>query len=230
MQDSAAHRQFKDLLFAQFARIGKALANPHRIEFLELLAQCPRTVELIAKETGQSLANASQHLLALREAGLVVSRKDGLFVTYRLADDVVSDLTATLRVVAERRYGDLDRLVREHFGDRSNVEAVEMRDLMKRARSGEAVIVDARPLSEYEAGHIEGAISMPYDELQDRLRQLPKGRNYVAYCRGPYCVYADQAVEVLRASGRRASRLLGGFPEWKAAGLPVSIRPVEEVQ
>lgn len=227
MHDSVAHRRFKDSLYAQFARIGKALASPHRIEFLELLAQSPRTVESIAKETGQSLANASQHLLALREAGLVMSRKDGLFVTYRLADDAVNDLTASLRVVAERRYGDLDRLVREHFGDRSNVETVEMRDLLERARAGDAVIVDTRPLSEYEAGHIEGAVSMPYDQLQSRLRELPKGKNYVAYCRGPYCVYADQAVEVLRAGGRKASRLLAGFPEWKAAGLPVFVTAIE---
>lgn len=216
-----AHRDFKDRLYGQFARIGKALASPHRLELLELLAQGERTVESLAGELGLSLANTSQHLQALRQASLVDSRKQGLFVHYRLVDPAVIDLCGALRTVAERRLAELDRLVREHFGDRADADAVRMEELLDRARSREVVILDTRPVSEYAAGHIAGAISVPVDELQRRLRQLPRDHEYVAYCRGPYCVYADRAVEILRAKGRRARRLLEGFPEWKAAGLPV---------
>jgi rhodanese-related sulfurtransferase/predicted transcriptional regulator len=229
MEHDTAHRAFKDRLYGQFARIGKGLASPHRLEFLELLAQGERTVDSLARETGLSLANASQHLLALRESGLVESRKQGLFVHYRLADPSVFELTRAMRIVAERRLAELDRLVREHFGDRSDPEPVEMRDLIERARSGKVVILDTRPANEYAAGHIAGALSVPVDELKERLAKLPKTKEYVAYCRGPYCVYADRAVEILRGSGRRARRLLDGFPEWKAAGLPVNQSSVEGV-
>ena len=222
MDHDAAHRAFKDRLYGQFARIGKGLASPHRLEFLELLAQGERTVDSLAKETGLSLANASQHLLALREAGLVESRKQGLFVHYRLADPSVFELSRAIRIVAERRLAELDRLVREHFGDRSDPEPVEMDDLLERARSGKVVILDTRPANEYAAGHIAGALSVPVDELKERLGKLPKGKAYVAYCRGPYCVYADRAVQILLKSGRKAQRLIDGFPEWKAAGLPVN--------
>src|SRR5439155_17053442 len=214
---------FKDRLYGQFARIGKALSNPHRLEILELLAQSERTVDSHATELGLSLANTSQHLQALRQAALVESRKDGLFVSYRLSDPTVFGLCATIRSVAEHQLADLDRLVREHFGERSDAEAVEMNELLKRARSKRVVVLDTRPASEYVAGHIAGAISVPVGELQRRLRQLPKGKEYVAYCRGPYCVYADQAVDLLRAKGRRARRLLEGFPEWRAAGFPVHV-------
>ena len=169
------HRTFKDRLYGQFARLGKALASPHRIEMLELLAQGERTVDSLAAEIGLSLANASQHLQVLRQAALVESRKDGLFVFYRLVDPSVFALCAALHTVAERRLADLDRLVREHFGDRADAEPVRMRD-----------------------------------------------REYVAYCRGPYCIYADRAVELLRKSRRRARRLLEGFPEWRAAGFPIA--------
>ena len=215
------HRHFKDRLYGQFARIGKALASPHRIELIELLAQGERSVDALAAEAELSLANASQHLQVLREAALVESRKVGLHVRYRLAAPEVFELTRALRTVAENRFAELDRLVHEHFGDRSDPEPVAMDELIKRANSGDVVILDTRPASEYAAGHIAGAISVPVDELQERLRQLPKGKEYVAYCRGPYCVYADRAVELLRANGRKARRLLDGFPEWKAAGLPI---------
>ena len=222
--NSDAHREFKDRLYGQFARIGKALASPHRLEILELLAQGERTVESLAGETELSLANTSQHLQALRQAALVESRKQGLFVHYRLADPAVYDVCRAIRTVAEHRLAELDRLVREHFGDRSAVaEPVPMDDLMRRVRSREVVILDTRPAGEYAAGHIAGAISVPVDDLQRRLRQLPKDKEYVAYCRGPYCVYADRAVEILRSKGRRARRLLEGFPEWRAAGLPVDV-------
>lgn len=215
------HRAFKDRLYGQFARIGRALSSPHRLEILELLAQSERTVESLAAEIGLSLANASQHLQALKQASLVETRKQGLHVHYRLADPAVSNLSSAIHMVAERRLADLDRLVRDHFGDRTDVEPIRMRDLLKRARSSEVVILDTRPASEYAAGHIFGAISVPVGELRHRLRQLPKDREYVAYCRGPYCVYADHAVEILRSKGRQARRLLEGFPEWKAAGFPV---------
>jgi rhodanese-related sulfurtransferase len=229
MQHVTAHRAFKDRLYGQFARIGKGLASPHRLEFLELLAQGERTVDSLAKETGLSLANTSQHLLALREAGLVESRKQGLFVHCRLADPSVFELTRALRVVAERRLAELERLVREHFGDRSDPEPVEMHELLERARSGKVVILDTRPADEYAAGHIAGALSVPVDQLQERLKKLPKAKAYVAYCRGPYCVYADRAVAMLRKSGREAQRLIDGFPEWKAAGLPIDISATEGI-
>ena len=218
-----AHREFKDSLYGQFARVGKALASPRRLEMLELLAQGERTVDSMAAEVGLSIANTSQHLQALRQAALVESRKDGLFVSYRLSDPAVFDVCKAIRTVAERQLADLDRLVREHFSDRSDAEAVEMNELLKRARSRRVVVLDARPQSEYAAGHIAGAISVPVDDLQRRLRQLPREKEYVAYCRGPYCVYADRAVEILRSNGRHARRLREGFPEWRAAGLPIEV-------
>jgi DNA-binding transcriptional ArsR family regulator/rhodanese-related sulfurtransferase len=219
---TGTHRDFKDRLYGQFARIGKALSSPHRLEILELLAQGERTVESLATEIGLSLANTSQHLQALRQAALVESRKEGLFVYYRLAGTEVFELSRVLRTVAEGRLAEFERLVREHFGDRTDAEAVPMTELLKRARSQQVVILDTRPASEYVAGHIPGAMSVPIDDLKQRLQQLTKGKQYVAYCRGPYCVYADRAVELLRANGRRAQRLLDGFPEWRAAGLPVA--------
>jgi rhodanese-related sulfurtransferase/DNA-binding transcriptional ArsR family regulator len=216
------HRDFKDRLYGQLARLGKALSSPHRLEMLELLAQSERTVDSLATEIGLSLANASQHLQALRQAALVESRKDGLFVYYRLADPDVFELSKVIRSVAERRLAELDRLVQEHFGNRADAEAVPMDELLKRARSNHVVILDARPASEYVAGHIPGALSIPVDDLQRRLKELAKGKEYVAYCRGPYCIYADRAVEILRGHGRRARRLVGGFPEWRSAGFPFS--------
>ncbi len=222
MDQDTIHRAFKDGLYGQFARIGKALANPTRLEFLELLAQSERSVESLANEVGQSLANASQHLLVLREAGLVAARKQGLFVYYSLSHPLVFELTAAVRLVAEKQLADLDRLVRLHLADRAETEAVGMDDLLRRANSTDLVIIDARPHNEYEAGHIAGAISVPVDLLQLKLDELPAGKEYVAYCRGPYCVYADRAVEFLTAKGRNAKRLTDGFPEWKARGYPIS--------
>jgi rhodanese-related sulfurtransferase/predicted transcriptional regulator len=216
------HRNFKDRLYGQLARLGKALSNPHRLEMLELLAQGERTVESLATELELPVANISQHLQALKHAALVDTRKHGQFVHYRLADPQVFELSKTMRAVAERRLTDFERLVRDHFGDRDRVQPVAMDELLKLARSHKVVVLDTRPAGEYVAGHIAGAISVPVDELQRRLKKLTKGRDYVAYCRGPYCVYADRAVEVLRARGRRARRLVEGFPEWRSAGLPVA--------
>jgi rhodanese-related sulfurtransferase/DNA-binding transcriptional ArsR family regulator len=220
---AADHRGFKNRLYAQFARIGKALASPHRIELLELLAQSERTVESLAAELGLPMANVSQHLQALRQAALVESRKQGLHVHYRLADDAVAELCRSVRTVAERRLADFDRLVREHFAHRDDAEPVSMQELLKRARPpGDVVILDTRPASEYAAGHIAGAISVPVEALRRRLRELPKSKEYVAYCRGPYCVYADDAVKLLQANGRHARRLREGFPEWRSAGFPIT--------
>jgi rhodanese-related sulfurtransferase len=220
---AAGHRAFKNRLYGQFARLGKALSSPYRLELLDLLAQSERTVESLAAETGATMANISQHLQILRNAGLASTRKDGLYVHYRIADPAVSALCAALRTVAEKQDAQLDRIVREHFGDRDEPEPVEMTELLRRARAGDVIVVDARPVNEYAAGHIPGALSIPIDDLKQRLRRLPKSKPYVAYCRGPYCVYADQAVDQLRASGRRAKRLAVGLPEWKSAGLPVEV-------
>jgi DNA-binding transcriptional ArsR family regulator len=216
------HREFKDRLYGQLARLGKALSSPHRLEMLELLAQGERTVESLATELELSIANVSQHLQALKQAALVESRKQGLFVHYRLADPEVFDLSKAIRAAAARRLADFDRLVREHFSARDDARAVGVEELLKLARSKRVVVVDTRPASEYASGHIAGAISVPVDELHRRLKELTRGKDYVAYCRGPYCVYADRAVEILRSSGRRARRLVEGFPEWRSAGLPVS--------
>jgi rhodanese-related sulfurtransferase/DNA-binding transcriptional ArsR family regulator len=215
------HREFKVRLYGQYGRIGKALASPHRLELLELLAQADRTVESLAEEIDISTANASQHLQVLRQAGLVETRREGLFIHYRLSDPSVFELCRAIRVVAERRLAELELLVRENFRNRTEAEAVSIDELLARARRKDVVILDTRPPSEYAAGHIPGALSVPVDRLQAQLRRLPKQRKYVAYCRGPYCVYADRAVAVLKRSGRRAQRLRDGFPEWKAAGLPV---------
>lgn len=219
---SRAHRAFKDRLYGQLARIGKAVASPQRLEMLELLAQSERTVESLAGDVGLSMANASQHLQVLRQAALVDCRKDGLFVHYRLVDPDVFGLCRVIRTVAEGRLSEFERVIREHFGHRAEAEAVGMDELLRRARSSDVVILDTRPASEYLAGHIAGAISVPVDDLNGRLRELTRDKEYVAYCRGPYCVYADRAVEILRAHRRRARRLLDGFPEWRAAGLPIA--------
>jgi rhodanese-related sulfurtransferase/predicted transcriptional regulator len=189
---------------------------------LELLAQGERTVESLATELELSIANVSQHLQALKQAALVETRKQGLFVHYRLADPEVFELSKVIRSVAARRLADFDRIVREHFNGREEDDAVGVDELLKLARSKKVVVVDTRPASEYASGHIAGAISVPVDELHRRLKELPKSRDYVAYCRGPYCIYADRAVEILRSSGRRARRLVEGFPEWRSAGLPVT--------
>jgi rhodanese-related sulfurtransferase len=221
MPHDVAHRAFKDRLYGQFERIGKALGSAHRLEFLELLAQGERSVEALADLSTLSIGNTSQHLQVLRNAGLVETRKAGLFVHYRLAHPAVYQLVTALRTVAEERLAELDRLVRDHFADRSDADVVEVEDLLDRMRRGDVVVLDTRPAAEFLAGHIAGAISVPVDELRQRLGKLPKHKEYVAYCRGPYCVYADRALELLRKSGRRARRLRDGFPEWKAAGLPV---------
>jgi rhodanese-related sulfurtransferase/DNA-binding transcriptional ArsR family regulator len=216
-----AKRDFKDRLYGEFARIGKAVASPHRLEILDVLAQGERTVESIAAETGLSIANASRHLQQLRQAQLVLARREGLFVHYRLAGEEVVSLIVALRETAEQHLAEVDRVVGDFFGDRDGFEPVTPDELARRMTNGEVVVLDVRPELEYAAGHIAGARSMPVADMTKRFDELPSDTEYVAYCRGPYCVYADEAVAVLRANGRTAQRLTEGYPEWWLAGRPV---------
>ncbi len=211
----------KHELFAQFARLARALANANRLELLEFVAQGPRSVEELAKVSGLSVANTSQHLQALRQAGLVVARKEGLRVYYEIAGDDVVGLLHTLRQVAERRIAEVEKLVGSYLTSRDELEPVPARELLERARKGLITVLDVRPPEEYAAGHLPGAINIPLAELEGRLAKLPKDREIVAYCRGPYCVLAYEAVARLRQKGFKARRLQDGFPEWKAAGFPV---------
>ena len=214
-------RAFKDALYEQLARVSKALGSPKRLELVDLLAQGERPVEALARETGMSVASTSQHLQVLREAHLVEARKEGLYVHYRLAHPSVFSLLQGVRGVAEAQLADMQRVVDSYLGDREALEAVPRAELLRRARAGDVTVLDVRPAEEFAAGHIAGALGIPIGELETRLKELPKRHEVVAYCRGPYCVYADEAVRLLRAHGRKASRLHEGFPEWRAAGLPV---------
>jgi rhodanese-related sulfurtransferase/DNA-binding MarR family transcriptional regulator len=213
-------RQFKDQLFEQFARIGGALANGHRIELLDVLAQAERSVEELALETALTVANASQHLQVLRRAGLVETRRDGTRVCYRLAGPEVFALWQTLRATGEARLAEIDRVVSTYLSDRAGMEEVGPEELRRRLQAGEVTLIDVRPLVESGSGRIAGALPIPIDQLSDRLGELPRGRPIVAYCRGPYCVYADEAVQLLQSRGFEAARLSSGYPDWQAAGLP----------
>jgi rhodanese-related sulfurtransferase len=221
-------RKFKDDIYEQLGRIGKALASPRRLELLDLLCQGPRTVEALAHEAGQSLANASQHLQVLRGARLVETEKHGLYVTYRLADDRACRLFRELRTLAESRLLEIHEITREFLEQRGELEPVDRDELVARVRSGEVTLLDVRPTEEYEAGHLPGAVSVPLDELESRIADLPDDREVVAYCRGPYCVLAVQAVEALRAKGFDATRMEEGVPDWRARGLPVVTDTIEE--
>lgn len=211
-------RTAKNELHDAFAEVGKALANGHRIELLDLLAQGERSVEVLASRADISVALASAHLQALRRSGLVASRRDGNRVLYRLADDDVYALLASLRTVASR-LGEAERAAQRFLG--LPQEAVSRSELTARVRAGDAVVVDLRPADEFEAGHIAGALSIPLPELEARLAELPADVEVVAYCRGPYCAMSPQAVALLERAGRRARRLEDGYPEWRLAGLPV---------
>ena len=221
---ATAHRQFKDSLYEQFARLGKAVSAPKRLELLDLLCQAPRTVEALAEQAGLSVANASQHLQVLRTARLVEAEKQGLYVEYRVADDQVGDFFFALRSLAEARLAEVEQVAREYFAERGVMESVDSDELLRRVRSGEVTVLDVRPPEEYSAGHIPGALSIPVDELKARLKELPKDREVVAYCRGPYCVMAIEAVELLRKRGFKAQRLEQGVLDWRARGLRVESR------
>jgi rhodanese-related sulfurtransferase len=219
--DAVAHREFKDRIFGQFARVGKALSSPRRLEIVDLLAQGERTVEEIAGETSMSVASASQHLQALKAARMVEARREGLYMHYRLADEDVFRTWQAVRALAESRLSEVDGVVGAYLVDRDALEAVESEDLLERLRGGSVVILDVRPEEEYRAGHIPGALSVPVEALEAALKTLPRDREVVAYCRGPYCVFSDEAVAFLRARGYRARRLRQGLPDWRAAGMPV---------
>ena len=215
-------REAKDRLYEQFARTGKAVASPRRIELLELLAQGDRTVEGLAHATGMGVTNTSAHLQVLRRAGLVDGRKAGTEVHYRLTGDDVVWFVVALRDLARSRLAEVDRVVRDYFVARDGLEPLTRTELVERARRGDVVILDVRPSEEFATGHIPGALSIPLDQLDAALGRLPKRREIVAYCRGPYGVLAPQAVERLRARGFKARRLEGGMPEWRLAELPVA--------
>ncbi|GEL20784.1 ArsR/SmtB family transcription factor [Pseudonocardia asaccharolytica] len=216
-------RAAKDALFSAFAEVAGALGSGRRAEIVDLLAQGERSVEQVADQIGQSVANTSHHLRTLARAGLVRTRREGTRVFYALAGEGVQELWAAVRAVAEQHSAGLDRLARAYLGDRSELEAVDRGTLVERMRRGEVLVLDVRPAAEYAAGHIADARSVPITELEARLRTLPTDVGIVAYCRGPYCVYADRAVRRLREHGLRAARLDDGYPEWKRAGLPVAV-------
>lgn len=220
-------RRFKARMQGHLARIGKAVSSPARLGILEVLGQGERTVEAIAKQIHQSVANTSHHLQVLREARLVEARKAGLYVHYRLARPEVVELQRAMRVLAEGQYEEVQRLLGAWVHDRDRLEPVSREELQARVRQGTVLVLDVRPTREYRAGHIPGALSVPVKELEGRLADLPGGVEVVAYCRGPYCLLAVEAVERLRASGRPARRLVEGFPEWRAAGLPVDVAEEE---
>ena len=216
-----SHRPFKNAIYQQLARIGKAAASPRRLELLDLLSQAPRTVEALARESNQTIANASRHLQVLRAARMVEAEKSGLFVTYRLADDGVADFFRALRLLAEARLTEIERLSRDYLEDREALEAVDREALLGRAQRGEVVVLDVRPIEEYRAGHIPGARSIPLKELENRLGEIPADQEVVAYCRGPYCLFAVEAVERLRAHGFKATRLEDSLADWRARGMDV---------
>lgn len=210
------------------AVLGKALANPHRLELLDLLGQGERSVEELAREAALSVANASAHLQVLRRARLVEGEKRGLRVIYRLAAPEVFELWRTLRDIGGTRRAEIDRLVQRYFTDREEFEAVDKETLLRLMTEEAVTVIDTRPEVEYERGHISGARSIPVEKLERRLAELPRGVEVVAYCRGPYCVYSDEAVRVLHRSGFEARRLDAGFPEWRAAGYPLASGFTEE--
>jgi rhodanese-related sulfurtransferase len=217
-----SHRPFKDRLYAEFATIGKALANPHRLELLDLLGQGERSVDELAQEIDQSLANTSAHLQVLRQARLVESDKRGLNQIYRLAAPEVFALWRAVRNLGTARLAEVDRLVQTFLTDRASLAAVDLEELKRLVADGSVTLLDVRPSLEFRQGHIPDARSIPVEELEHRLAELPRDREVVAYCRGPFCVFSDEAAQLLHTRGFRVRRFEEGFPEWRDAGLPVA--------
>jgi rhodanese-related sulfurtransferase/predicted transcriptional regulator len=218
MTTMADHRRAKDAVFEAIALMGKAFASPVRLELLDLLAQAPRRVEELARASGQSNANVSQHLQALHAAGMVTREREGNSVRYALAGEETLRLWLALREASASRLAEVERAARDYLGE--DVEAIGREELLARLGSGDLVVLDVRPRIEFDAGHVQGARSVPIEELEARLAEIPEDAEVVAYCRGPYCVYAHEAVRRLHAAGRRARRLEGGWPDWRLAGLP----------
>ena len=215
-------REARDLLYAQFSRLGKAVSNPKRIELLELLAQTERSVDELAAASGMDFANTSAQLQVLSRARLVEGQRQGKRVIYRLADESVTRFLAALRELSRARLAEVEQVARDYFEARDHLEPLGSADLMQRLEDPETLVIDVRPAEEYAAGHIPGALSVPLGELKVRIAELPHVAEIVAYCRGPYCVLAPQAIEMLRRAGLRARRLEEGFPEWRLSGLPVA--------
>jgi rhodanese-related sulfurtransferase/DNA-binding HxlR family transcriptional regulator len=215
-------RAAKDALFEALASVAKALGNGHRAEIIDVLAQGERSVEDLADEIGQSVANTSHHLRSLARSGILTTRRDGTRVYYRLASERVADLWGAMRDVAAAHVADIDRLTRAYLGAPDGVEEITRAELAQRLDAGDLIVLDVRPVAEYEAGHVRGARSVPVSELRRHLRDLPADADIVAYCRGPYCVYANEAVRQLQSRGYRAQRLQDGYPEWQRDGLPVA--------
>jgi DNA-binding transcriptional ArsR family regulator/rhodanese-related sulfurtransferase len=213
----------KKQLFTHFAQIAKAMASPNRLELLEALAQGERSVDKLAQATGMPIANTSHHLQVLREGGLVRSRKEGVQVIYSLSDDEIPQMLDCLRRVGERHLAEVELIVREHFTSDAGLQPVNHQELTALLKSGDALIIDVRPPEEYEAGHISGAINVPLGTLSRQLIDIPRRKEIVAYCRGPYCMLAVEAVKRLRKRGYRARRLEDGYPEWKSEGRPVAV-------
>lgn len=215
-------RAAKDALYEGFAEVAKALASGRRAEIVDVLAQGERSVDDIAQELGQTVANTSHHLRAMSRSGVLTTRREGTRIFYALASDRVAQLWSALRDVAAEHVAGLEKLAASYLGDRDGLDVIDRAELARRLRGGDVVVLDVRPEQEYAAGHIAGARSVPVDELRRHLRALPKDADVVAYCRGPYCVYADDVVRELTRKGFRARRLIDGYPEWKRAGLPVA--------
>lgn len=213
----------KHEVYAALARIGTAISSPIRLELLELLAQGERNVEQLARLVGATVANTSQHLQKLKAAGLIAGRKEGLFVRYRLAGDEVVALMGALGTTGAAHLAEIERIVRLYFTSKDALEPVPARELMDRARKGLVTVLDVRPAEEYAAGHVPGAVNIPMHELSRRLAELPKSREVVAYCRGPYCLLSYDAVALLRRKGLKARRLEDGMPEWRLTGLPIEV-------
>jgi len=215
-------RRFKSDIYEQFAKIGKALGNPSRLELLDLLCEAPRTVEVLAKAAGLSVANTSRHLQVLRSASLVEGSKNGLYVEYRIGGPAVCQLITSIRTLAEDRLAEVERITRRFLDGKQGMDPVDRDELIQRVREGSVTVLDVRPEEEYRAGHIAGALSLPLEQLESRLGELPKDQEIVAYCRGPYCVMSVKAVEILRARGFSAARLEDSVREWASRGLPVA--------
>lgn len=216
-------RTFKNRLFHELAGIGRALANPHRLELLDVLAQGSRHVDDLAREIQQSVASTSSHLQVLRRARLVEAEKQGLYVYYRLAGEDIFSLWRLLRDVGGERLAEIDRLVDAYFTGRDELHAIDMDELLRLMETDAVVVLDVRPMVEYRQGHIAQAVSIPLHELAARLAELPRDREIVAYCRGPYCVLSDEALRLLQHHGYAVRRLTEGYPEWRVAGYPVSV-------
>ena len=221
--DKHEKRGYKNLLYEQFARVSKALANPHRLELVEVLMQCEYTVEALAQETGLSVANASQHLQILRIARLVETRREGVSIYYRLASQEVVTLWLALRRVGETHLAEIDRVVETYLQDRQQLQPIEADELLDRLSKDQVILLDVRPSEEYNAAHLPHARSMPVAELEARLSELPPEKEIIAYCRGPYCVFADEAIAFLQTNGYRARRLEHGIADWHALGLPIEV-------